>query len=158
MERSVFGSAIEGFDLNANIFRSSLRVLDEDVEVSVLIEDTSVQQLVFEPVSRSSLVLFDQITVRKLGLRILVEILHVAVRRRIVEIEVILFDVFTVIALRRNQPERSFLKNGIALVPKTKSKHEQLVAVANSCEAVFSPSISAASSLTVGKKLPGVSV
>src|SRR6266404_267222 len=69
---------IESFDANTNIFRPSLRIFDEDVEVAVIVKDSRLQQLVL---GRANLppapaVFLYQLRVRKLLLRIFVEHPH----------------------------------------------------------------------------------
>jgi hypothetical protein len=93
------GAAINGGDTHDDIARSFLGVFDEDVEVAVLVENAGVEQLVLGFAAAAALVLLDQIDVGKGGLRILIEILHVGMTGDIVQIEVVLLDVFAVIAL-----------------------------------------------------------
>ena len=89
-----------------------LRVLDEDVEVAVLVED---------PVSSSSNSgsclprggSHRKLLIRKLRLRILVQGLHVRVRRRGVEVEVALLHIFAVVALGAGEAEQAFLEDRV---------------------------------------------
>src|ERR1700681_4161322 len=99
VEARRFGTAIEGLDTDAEIFRRRLGILDENVEVALLVENAGVEQFEFETLPRSTLVFLDQQGVRKLRLRILVKELHVRVRRRIIQMKVVLLDVLAVIAL-----------------------------------------------------------
>ena len=46
MERGLVRSAIFGGDPDEYIFRAGLRVLDEDVEIAVVAEDSRIQQFV----------------------------------------------------------------------------------------------------------------
>ena len=89
-----------------------LGVLDDDVEVAVLVEDAGVEQLELGALAAAAAVLLDQPAVGKLGLRILVEELHVGVRRRVVEVEVVLLDVLAVVALVGVRPNRRSLRIG----------------------------------------------
>ena len=61
---------------------------------------------------------FDDGYVRVLGLRILVEVLHVRVSRRAIEAEVVLLDVLAVIPFAVAQSEQAFLEDGVAPVPQ----------------------------------------
>ena len=109
MKRRSFGPAIERLDPDADVFGRGLRIFDEDIEVPIVIKHSGVEQFVFQATSRAPSILLNQIPIRKLALRILVEVLHVAVRRSVVEIEVIFFDVLAVIAFDGTRPNaRSF--------------------------------------------------
>ena len=72
----------------------------------------------------------DQPAVGKLGLRILVEELHVRVRRRVVEVEVVLLDVLAVVALDGREAEQPLLQDGVVAVPEGGGEDEELIAVA----------------------------
>jgi hypothetical protein len=60
---------------------------------------------------------FDQIAIRVCVLRILVQILHVGVGWRAVEVEIIFFDVLAVIALRIGKTEQALFENWVLAVP-----------------------------------------
>jgi hypothetical protein len=100
-----------------DVFGAPFGVLHEDVEVPVLVEDARVEQLVLHFLAGTAAIGLDQVTVRIGRLRVLVEILHVRVRRRAVEIKVVLFDVFAVIAFAVGQSEQPLLENRIPAVP-----------------------------------------
>jgi plasmid stabilization system protein ParE len=105
-----------------------LRVLDEDIEVAALVEDAGVAELELglgfpgggspRPGGR-----------RGSRLRILVERLHVGVRRRGVEVEVELLDVLAVVALGSGQAEEPLLEDGVAPVPQRHREAEAALAV-----------------------------
>src|SRR6202041_1342152 len=88
-------------------------------------------------------VFLHQFRVRKLRLGIFVEILHVGVRRRTVEIEEIFLHVLAVVALIARQTEQTFFKNWITLIPQCEGKTNDLPAIADSGYAVFVPAIGA---------------
>jgi hypothetical protein len=48
VNRGRFGPAVLDRDLNEDVFRRCLRILDEHIEVAVLIENAGVEQLVLE--------------------------------------------------------------------------------------------------------------
>src|SRR5262249_22777724 len=83
----------------------------------------------------------NKLVVGKLALRVLVKILHVAVRRRGVEIEVVILDIFAVVALVGHNPEGALLQYRIALVPERQSEDQQLITVADAGEAVFAQAV-----------------
>ena len=101
------GAAVERLDPDADVLGRRLGVLDDDVEVAVVVEDAGVEQLELEALAVAAAVLLDQPAVGELGLRVLVEELHVRVRRRVVEVEVVLLDVLAVVALVRASGRRA---------------------------------------------------
>ena len=64
-------------DLNQQVLRRLLGILDEHIEVPIVIEHTGVEQLVLEFVATAPSAGVNKIGIRKGRLRILVEILHV---------------------------------------------------------------------------------
>src|SRR6266545_1215281 len=100
-------------------------------------------------------VIFDQPRIRKLGLRILVQVLDVRVRRRRVEIEVVLFDVFTVIAFAAGQTEYALFQNRIATIPQRQRETHHLLTIADSGQTVFVPAVGARPRVIVWKIVPG---
>ena len=143
-------------DLNQDVFRRFLGVLDEHVEVAILIEHARVEQFVLHLVPPAAVTGFDQIPVREGCLRILVEVLHVRMRRRAVEVEVILLDVLTVIALAVGQAEQAFLEDRVLAVPQGQREAESLLVVGNARQAILAPAIGAGASLIVAEVIPGV--
>src|SRR5262249_20071671 len=91
-------------------------------------------------------------------LRILVQILHVGMRGRGVQVEVILFHVFAVIAFIAGKTEEPLFKDGVASVPKRKREAHALVAVADSRQPILVPAISPRPGLLMRKILPGLAV
>ena len=136
--------------------RGLLGVLDEDVEVAVLVEHARVEQFVLEFVPAPAAAGFDKVGVREGGLRILVEVLHVRVRRRAVEVEVVLLDVLAVIALAVGQAEQALLEDRVLAVPQGEREAEPLLVVGDAGEAVLAPAVGARAGLVVGEVVPGV--
>ena len=153
-----FRPAIVHGDPDEHVFRALLGVFDEHVEVAVVVEDAGVEQLVLELLPRSSPVRLDQVPVGKLALRVLVEVLHVRVRRRAVEVEVVLLHVLAVVALAVGEPEQALLQDRVALVPQRQRKAQPLLVVAESAEPVLAPPVGARARLVVGEVVPGVAV
>ena len=127
-----FRPAIVHGDADEDVFRALLRVFHEHVEVPVVVEGAGIEQLVLELVPRSAPVRVDQVPVGILPLRVLVEILHVRVRGRAVDVEVVLLDVFAVIRLAVGEPEQALFQNRVPLVPQRQRKTEPLLVVAES--------------------------
>ena len=73
---------------NEDVLRPLLRVLHEHVKIPVVGEHARIEQFVFELFPRSPSVGLDQVPVGIFPLRVLVEILHVRVGRRAVDVEV----------------------------------------------------------------------
>ena len=81
---------------------------NEDVPISIVIKDARIDKLIL-PVSFAAFGVFsDEILVGELALRVLVEIFHVGMRRRVVEVEVSFFDALPVIPLWVREAEQSF--------------------------------------------------
>jgi hypothetical protein len=76
-------------------------------------------------------------------LRVLVQILHVGMRRCAVEIEVVLLDVLAVVALAVGETEEALLQNRIATVPQCDREAKPLVVIAEPRQAVLAPAIGA---------------
>ena len=87
-------------DPDQDVFRPGFGILDEDVEVSVVVEDAGVEEFILHLVPGATTVRLHQVGVGEGRLRVLVEVLHVRVGRRAVEVEVVFLDVLAVIALR----------------------------------------------------------
>ena len=129
---------------------AGLGVLDEDVEVAVVVEDAGVEQLELRLVLAAAAVLLDQPGVGKLALRILVEHLQVGVRRRGVEVVVELLHVLAVVALAVGQAEQALLEDRIAAVPQRQRQAQPLLVVADAGDAVLAPAIGAAARWSCG--------
>ena len=106
-----FRAAIVDADLDQNVLGRFLGVFHEHIEIAVLVKHAGVEQLVLEFVAVAVAVGADQLIVGIRRLRIFVEILHVGMRRRAVEIEVIFLHVLAVIALAVGQTEQALLEN-----------------------------------------------
>src|SRR5215831_11520169 len=104
--------AVVGGDPDTYIVRTALGVFDEYIEIPVVVKDSGIQQLVLEIFARQPPVRFHQVTVRKLPLRVLVQILHVRVRRRAVDVEVVFLYVLAVVPLAVGEPEQALLQDG----------------------------------------------
>ncbi len=60
MQGSGIGPSIGDADLDQKIVRGGLRIFDEDIEIAVLIEDSRIEQLVFEILAGPLPVYFEQ--------------------------------------------------------------------------------------------------
>src|SRR5262245_33010842 len=155
MQRRGVRSSIGDRDANQQVVGGRLRVFDDDVEVAVLVEDSGVDKLELGFTPAAPLILVDQPPVGELGLRILVETLHVGVGRRRVEIEVIVLDVLAVVSLWAGQSEEPLLENRVSLVPQSKREADALVVIRDAEDPVLAPAIGAGASVIMGKVVPG---
>ncbi len=119
-------------DFDQQILWPRLGVVDEQVEVLVVAEDAGVDELVLEIVARATGVGLDQLAVRECQLGVLVEVPHVGMCRRAVEVEVVLLDVLAVVPLRVGEAEQAFLEDRIAPVPEREREAERLLVVGDS--------------------------
>ena len=135
-----FGAAIVDRDLNQDVFRGRLGILDEDVEVAILVEHAGIDQFVLHFLPAAAAAGLDKIGVRECRLRILVEVLHVRMRRRAVEVEVVFLDVLAVIALAVGQAEQAFLEDRVLSIPQGQGEAQPLLVVGNARPARPRPS------------------
>src|SRR6516162_605173 len=96
--------------------------------------------------------------VRIRRVRILVQIFHVGMAGRAVEIKVVFFHVLSVISFLAGQSKGAFLQEGISPIPQGQCETEILVAIADSAETVFAPAISTGTGMLVREIAPGFTV
>ena len=72
-------------------------------------------------------------------------------RRRTVEVEVVLLDILAVIALAVGQAEQALLEDRVAAVPQREGKAQTLLLVADAGDAVLAPVIGARAGLDRGR-------
>src|SRR5713101_8424058 len=157
MHSRLLWSAIVRRDSNEDVFRGGLGILDDDIKITVFVEDTGIEQLKLRFFFRTTPIFFQQLSIGIGALRIFVKELHVGVGRRAVEVEVIFLHILAVIAFVAGKAEETLLENGIGLVPKCKTKTHELMAVADRRQAVFVPAIGARPSVIVRKIFPRLS-
>src|SRR5207253_2478391 len=115
--------------------------LDDDVEVAVIGEDAGIEQSELGILPGPLPVPADELVVRELSLRILVERLHVGVRRRRVEEEVLLLDVLAVVPLLGGQAEQALPQDGVYPVPEAEREAQPGLVVADAQEPVLAPAV-----------------
>ena len=145
-------------DLHQDVLRAPLGVLHEDVEVAVFLEDAGVEELVLHLVAGAPPVRLHQVGVGIGRLGILVEVLHVRVGRRAVEVEVVLLYVLAVVPFTVREPEDALLENGVLAVPEGQGEAEPLPVVGDAGEAVLAPAIGPRAGVIVAEVVPGVPV
>src|SRR5215472_2040101 len=154
MKRGGFRAAIERCDSNEDVFHVGFGIFDKDVEIAVVGKNPRIEQFKSRLAAATPRVFFDQLFVRKPGLRIFVQHAHVAVRGSRIEIEIALLHILAVIALIPGEAKQAFLEDGIAPVPERHRETHQLVAVADSSDAVFAPAICARARMVVREVFP----
>src|ERR1035438_10014560 len=132
-----FGSAIADIDADQQVLRRDLSILHLDVEISAAVKNPGVDEFVFPFQPIPPAVLLEQPTVRELRLRILVQVPHVGVAGRVVEVKVIFLDVLAVIPLVTCQAKHPLLEKWIVAVPQRQRETKILVPVAYSTQTIF---------------------
>ena len=158
VERCRAWATVDGCDADAHILRISLGILDGNIKISVLGENSRIEQLVFQTTAGAGAIYIHQVFVGVLRMRVLVEIPHVGVSWRVIGVKIVLFDVFAVIAFAAGHSEKAFFQNRVFPVPECRCHAENLVTVANPGNAVFSPPVSLAACQVVGKVVPSGSI
>src|SRR5436309_9832811 len=79
-------------------------------------------------------------------------------RRRRIEVEVVLLDVFAVVALGPGEAEQPLLQDRIVAVPEGQGEAETAVVVGDPAEAVLAPAVGARPGVAGGEGAPGVAV
>ncbi len=158
VQRGFLRAAVEGRDPDQQVIRRRLGILDKDVEVPVVVEDPRVEQFVFHLLAGAAAVRLDQIAIGKGRLGVLVKILHVGMRGRAVEIEIVFLDILPVVALGVRQAEEALLQNRVLSVPQGQGEAEPLLVVADARQAVLAPPVGPGARLVVGEVAPGVAI
>ena len=141
VKRSSLAAAVRRTDPDEHVFRRSLGIFHEYIEIPVFVEHAGIEQLVLEVLPRPPAVSLPQIPIRKRPLRILVQVLHVRVRRRRVQVEVIFLDVFPVVALRIRKTEGTLFDDRVLAVPQGQSEAQVCLRVGESRKALFAPAV-----------------
>ena len=152
------GTAVVNCDSDENVFGICLGVFDKHIEIAVVIKYASVEQFVFEFFPRAAAVCLRPAHDREIPLRILVEILHVGVRGRAVEIEVVFLDILAVIAFAIGQAEESLLQDRVPAIPQSDREAELLFVIGDSGQTIFAPAVSAGTGLVMTEVVPRISV
>ena len=132
MDRRFLVGPVCNCNPNQHVVGRGLGIFRKDVEISLIFEDTGIFKLILWFKPGSTAIFFDQLCIRKFGLRIFIESFHVRMRRRRIKVEVRLFDVFTVIPFRPGQTKQSFFENRISTVPERQRKTQAALPVTDS--------------------------
>ena len=143
-------------DPHQNIVRTGFRVFDEDIEITVVIEQARVQQFKFRLIRAAPVILLDELRVGKFRLRILVKHLEIGMGRCGIEVIIQLLHILAVVALGVGQAKQTLLENWVFAIPHCERKAEVLHVVAETGDAIFAPAIGAAAGVIVRQIFPCV--
>ena len=158
MQGGSVGAAVGHLDAKQNIGGIGLGVLDEDVEIAVLGKDACIQEFVLHLRAIALATPLHEIIVGISSLRILVEIFHVRMRRRTIQIEVVLLDILAVVALDVGQAKEPLLEDRVLAIPQRERPAEALLLVGDAGDAVLAPLVGTGARLVVGEVAPRVAV
>src|SRR5689334_14136155 len=130
-----FRPPVSNADSYAQVVRSRLSVFNKDIEITVLVEDTGVEQLILQGLTAALTVCLNEVRIWIGRLWVLIKVLHVGVCRRAVQIEVVFLNVFAVIAFAVCQTKEPLLKDRVLAVPERQRETENLVIVGNARQA-----------------------
>ena len=153
------GPRLVARDADQDVVGRGLGVLDRDVEVAILGEDAGVEQLVLglRP-CRAARFSATSSAYGKARCGYLYSTFHVRVRRRGVEVEVVLLDVLAVVALGAGQAEQPLLEDRVAPVPERQREAEPPLVVGDAEQAVLAPAVGARAGVVVREVVPGRAV
>ena len=97
--------------------------------LAIAVKNPRIQQFVFQLIPAAVVIGDDQIFLGIGRLGILVEIFHVGVGRRAVEVEVIFLHVLAVVAFAVAESKQPLFEDGIVAIPECQGKAEDLVVV-----------------------------
>ena len=87
-------------------------------------------------------------------MRVLIQSLHVAVRRRAIEVVVALLDVFAMVSFGTRHAEQAFFDDRVTAIPQSDRETESALTVTDTQQTVFTPPIGSAASLIVREVTP----
>ena len=158
MELCRFGPPVKDVNGDEYVLRRVLGIFNKDVEVAIVVEHTGVDQLVFRLLAASRTAGLQQVAIGKGRLRVLVEVFHVGVSRRAVQVEIVLFHIFAVVALAVGQAKQPLLEDRVPAIPQGQGETEELPVVADAAQAILAPTIGPGAGLVVAEIVPGVAI
>jgi len=158
VKRGLVWPAVPDRNKHVHCRRIDPRVLDEDVNVAILVEDSGIDELVFPLMLPPGAIGFDKIRIRNLRLRIFVEHFQVGVGGGGIQVVIELLAIFSVIALRIGKAKETFFEDWITPVPESEGETEPLMVIAEAGESIFAPTVRTAARLVVGKISPRIAI
>ena len=141
-------------ETNEDVLWTGFGVLGKDVPVFRLVKHTRVFQLMLWLTHSSLPILLHQVGIRVLGLRVLVESLHVGVGGGGVKVVVALLAVLAMVPLGSRQTKETLLEDGVLLVPQCHGKAETTLSITDAQQAILPPAIGTGPSMVMGKVVP----
>ncbi len=111
------GAAVDDRDADQDVVGRLLGVFGHNVEIPVAGEDAGIGQLELRITPAAAAVLLDEPRIRELLVRVLVQPLHVRVRRRRIDVVIALLHILAVVSFWSRQPKQPLLEERVALVP-----------------------------------------
>src|SRR5579884_1652193 len=78
--------------------------------------------------------------------------------RRIIEVVIIFFDILAVVALFTIEAKETLFQDGVVSIPEGRGEADELVAIAEAGDAIFSPAVGFGARLVVRQVIPGRAV
>ena len=107
--------------------------------VTVFVEDAGVDEFVFGFVFAAYDVFVSEVGIGEFCVWVLVHGTHVGMRGGGVEVEVLFFDVFAVVAFGVGEAEESFFEDIVFAVPESDGEAESASSVRDAHESIFTP-------------------
>src|SRR5438067_1639449 len=158
MQRRSFRPAVRNRQANENVVLIGLSVFRKDIEVAVVIKDSTVDEFKLCCPQTAPPIFLDQTRIRKFRLRVFIERLHVGMRRRRVEVVVELLYVLAVIPFGAGKTEKALLQDRVFAIPKSERKAKPALAIGNAEQPIFAPAVGAAARMVVREIIPAISV
>ncbi|MGQ9914635.1 MAG: hypothetical protein ACUVQQ_09850 [Thermogutta sp.] len=117
MQRRILGTTVIGGDVHEDVLGISLGVLHEHIIVAIALKRIGIEEFKLRFVSAASGVGFDELTVGKRALRILVQHSQVGMAGRRIQVVVDFLHVLAVVPLGIRQSEEAFLEERVAAIP-----------------------------------------
>src|SRR5262249_38498627 len=131
VQRRRIRPTIAQVDQDQNVGRRAFRVFYKYIEISIVLKDASVQQFIFLIITAAPPIGLEQISIGVSILRVFIKILHVGVGGGAIEVKIIFFDVFPVVALAIGQAKEPLLEDRVLAIPQGKRKAQPLVVIAD---------------------------
>ena len=118
MDCSWLGTAIVDGDQHQYILGTGFGVLDKDIKITIIIEDTCIQELELRLVLTSLPAFLNQLVVRKGPLRIFIEHLQIRMGWGSIEVIIKLLYILSMVALAVRKAKKPLFQYRIAAIPK----------------------------------------